>query len=108
MFGLFRIFKKKPRDFDKLIAPILPQLKAAGVKKLGFFGSFARGEERPDSDIDVLVEFAPDALSLHHLCDVGEVIEKYFRRRADIVLPDALRAHWKNAILPTVKYAKID
>lgn len=28
-----------------------------GVKKIGVFGSFARGEERPASDVDVLVEF---------------------------------------------------
>jgi predicted nucleotidyltransferase len=32
-----------------------------GFKELSVFGSFARGEQRPDSDIDLLVEFLPDA-----------------------------------------------
>lgn len=31
------------------------------VRELSFFGSAARGEMRPDSDIDLLVEFLPDA-----------------------------------------------
>ncbi len=32
-------------------------VKSLGVKRLGLFGSFVRGEQGPDSDIDVLVEF---------------------------------------------------
>jgi len=35
----------------------LQEMRAAGVAKASLFGSFARGEERPDSDIDLLVEF---------------------------------------------------
>lgn len=37
---------------------IVSILKRYGVKSIGIFGSFARGEARPDSDIDVLVEFS--------------------------------------------------
>lgn len=33
-------------------------LKRCGIKKASIFGSYARGEEKPDSDIDILVEFA--------------------------------------------------
>ena len=32
-----------------------------GVRELSVFGSSARGEARPDSDVDMLVEFQPDA-----------------------------------------------
>jgi hypothetical protein len=35
-----------------------PELKGRfGVAKIGIFGSFARGEERPDSDVDILATF---------------------------------------------------
>lgn len=35
-------------------------IESFGVKKLGLFGSFVRDEPKPDSDIDLLVEFQPD------------------------------------------------
>jgi len=34
-------------------------LRALGVRRIGLFSSFLRGEQRPDSDIDLLVEFDP-------------------------------------------------
>ena len=37
------------------------ELKARGVIHAALFGSVARGEDRPDSDIDVMVEIDPDA-----------------------------------------------
>jgi predicted nucleotidyltransferase len=38
-----------------------PALRARGIRSAAVFGSVARGEERPDSDIDILVEIDPDA-----------------------------------------------
>ena len=37
------------------------ELRAKGVKRAALFGSQARGDARPDSDIDVMVEIDPDA-----------------------------------------------
>ena len=46
---------------DKLRA-MLPELaEKYGVSELGLFGSRVRGDHRPDSDLDVLVSFHPDA-----------------------------------------------
>ena len=42
----------------KIIEKIAQLLKAQGATKVAIFGSYARGEERPDSDIDVIVEFS--------------------------------------------------
>ena len=50
-------------------------LKAEGVTKLAIFGSRVRGDNRPDSDIDVLVEVEPDAsFSLLNLIGVEHII----------------------------------
>jgi uncharacterized protein len=50
-------------------------LKAEGVTKLAIFGSRVRGDNRPDSDIDVLVEVEPDAsFSLLNLMGVEHII----------------------------------
>ena len=51
-------------------------LRREGVAKLFVFGSRARGDARPDSDLDVLVEVAPESrLSLLDLIGVGQIIE---------------------------------
>ena len=51
-------------------------IKAEGVTKLAIFGSRVRGDNRPDSDIDVLVEVEPDAsFSLLNLIGVEHIIE---------------------------------
>ena len=50
-------------------------LRAEGVTKLAIFGSRVRGDNRPDSDIDVLVEVEPDAsFSVLNLIGVEHII----------------------------------
>lgn len=45
-------------DRSGIIDRIAQALKQQGATKVAIFGSYARGEERPDSDIDVIVEFS--------------------------------------------------
>jgi len=51
-------------------------IKAEGVTKLAIFGSRVRGDNRPDSDIDVLIEVEPDtSFSVLNLIGVQHIIE---------------------------------
>ena len=45
--------------FEELRAKILPVLLPCGVKQIALFGSVVRGEDTPESDIDILVELKP-------------------------------------------------
>jgi predicted nucleotidyltransferase len=64
---------------DEIIAKLRANaaaIKAEGVTKLAIFGSRARDDARPDSDIDVLVEVAPDSsFSLLNLIGVEHIIK---------------------------------
>ncbi len=64
----------------------LPYLRAIfGVKRIGLFGSFAKGIQREDSDIDIIVEFEkPIGLKFIELSDH---IEKALGRKVDILTP---------------------
>ena len=59
-----------------------------GVKKIGFFGSIAKGIETEDSDIDVVVEFKrPIGLKF---IDLVEYLESLFNRKVDVLTLDGI------------------
>lgn len=62
------------------------------VSELSLFGSVLRDDFRPDSDIDVLVEFEADAaISLFDLVDMRDELAEFFGRPVDVVERSALR-----------------
>lgn len=76
-----------------------------GVKKIGVFGSFARGEGRKDSDIDVLVEFKDGFETFDNYMELKFFLEDLFGRKVDLVTVEALRPQLKEDILKQVSYA---
>jgi predicted nucleotidyltransferase len=68
-----------------------PELKQKfGVAKIGIFGSFARGEERPDSDVDVLVSFQVGKKTFDNFMGTRFYLEDLFKRKVDLVTDAAL------------------
>ncbi len=60
------------------------EIKACfGVKRIGLFGSFARGEQKEASDIDVLVEF--EKPTFRNFMDLSFYLEDLFGRKVDLV-----------------------
>lgn len=70
-----------------------------GVKKIGVFGSFARGEEKENSDIDVLVDFKEGAKTFDNFMELKFFLEDLFGRKIDLVTVKALRPQLKEDIL---------
>jgi predicted nucleotidyltransferase len=77
-----------------------------GVKKLSLFGSAARGEMRPDSDVDLMVEFDPASnTSLWDYPAMQDDFSALFdRRKVEFASPDILRNPFRRkTILPDLK-----
>ncbi len=64
-----------------------------GVLRLALFGSVLRGEARPDSDADVLVEFAPGAKSFDRFLALAELLEERLGLLDDTVYLRAKEDH---------------
>lgn len=82
------------------------ELLRLGVKRIGLFGSCVRGEERPDSDVDILVEFMPDRKTLAALVDLADYLERLLGRHVDLVTVQSLSPYIGPHILSEVQYAK--
>ncbi len=78
------------------------------VNELALFGSVLRDDFRPDSDVDVLVTFAPDAApSLFDHVDMQDELAEIFGREVDLVnrkgLEQSRNPFWKKAILGSAR-----
>lgn len=70
------------------------------IRKLALFGSALRDDFRPDSDVDVLVEFEPGHTPGLRIVDIEEELSQLFgNRRADMVNPKYLNARLKERVL---------
>ncbi len=66
---------------------ILPVLRKAGIKRSSIFGSFARGEETKESDLDLLVEL-PQGSTLLDLSGLKINLEESLNRKVDVITYD--------------------
>lgn len=55
------------------------------IKKLSLFGSFAQGKAEDDSDIDLLIEFSSQSVSLFVLCEIKSEFESKLNRKIDLI-----------------------
>ncbi|MDO8531202.1 MAG: nucleotidyltransferase family protein [Dehalococcoidia bacterium] len=74
------------------------ELKRFDVGSLALFGSFARDEAGPDSDVDILVEFERP-VGLFTFIRLQQYLEGLLGRRVDLVTPDALKQRMRSHIL---------
>lgn len=99
---------KPVQSRDRVLALIREQqntLQALGVRKLGLFGSFVRGEQRADSDVDFLVEFEPDKKSYDNFIQLAFLLEDLLGRRVELVTPESLSPYIGPHIIKEVEYA---
>lgn len=75
------------------------------LKRIGIFGSYVRGEETHESDIDILVEFESDFETFDNYTDLKFYLEDRFGRKVDVVTVDALKPQLRDIILNEVSYA---
>lgn len=67
-----------------------PEIRALGVARLALFGSVLRNQARPDSDVDLLVQFAPGAKTYDHFLALSDLLELRLGHSVELVTTEAL------------------
>lgn len=93
----------------EIVLQKLSELKATllqyGVTKLGLFGSTVREENRPESDIDILIDFQPELETYQNFIAVCDILENHFdEEKLDIVTFKGLSPYVSLQILKEIEY----
>jgi predicted nucleotidyltransferase len=78
-----------------------------GVKRLGLFGSYARGDQDENSDIDILVEFSLGKKNFDNFINLAFFLEEIFQKKVELVTTESLSPYLKPYIMKEVEYIEI-
>ena len=77
------------------------------IRKLLIFGSHAKGTARPESDLDILVEFEPGYTPGFTFYTIQEELSELLGREVDLYTPNSLSHHIRSAVLAEAKVAYV-
>ncbi len=86
------------KEVQKIVKIVVPILKKNDVVKAGIFGSYARGEAKKRSDVDMLIK-QKGKKSLLDLVKLEHTLEKKLKKRVDLLDYDGLSPYLKERIL---------
>lgn len=78
------------------------------MKKIGLFGSFVRGHQNADSDVDLLVEFEPDKKTFDNFINLSFFLEDLLKHRVELVTRESLSPYIGPHILAEIEYVALD
>jgi predicted nucleotidyltransferase len=82
-----------------------PLLMRFGVNSIGLFGSYVKGLQHKDSDIDLLIDFVPEQETFDNLMNIYDALEKTFKNyKIEIVTKNGLSKHIGSYILKETEY----
>jgi len=88
---------------NRLEEKILPG-KTYHIEEIGLFGSVARGEQTPASDIDILIKFQKGHSNLFNYIQLKDYLEELLENKVDLVMKNSIKPKLKDRILKEAKY----
>ena len=78
----------------------LPVLRERyGIETIGIFGSVSRGEDTPESDLDIIYSFRPEMDTYENLLDLGDFLEDLFLRKVDLVSVEWMSERFRASVM---------
>lgn len=87
------------KDIERIKLKVMPVLKRYGVVKAGIFGSYARGDNKKNSDIDMLIEVKGRKFSLFDLVGLELELKETLKKDVDVLTYEGINHLLKDRIL---------
>ena len=89
---------KQNNTLSEIKKRALPVLRKAGIKRAAIFGSYARGEQKKKSDLDILVEL-PKGMSLLGLVELEDNLKGVLKKKVDLITYKSIHPLLEDSIL---------
>ncbi len=86
-------------NLESIKSRIEPILRRHGVVRASIFGSMARGEARPGSDLDILIDFGPNRKSMFDLQDLEDELSTELGCKIDLGFFESLKPRIREQVL---------
>lgn len=74
----------------------LPEIRDRfGIRTIGVFGSVSRGEDTPESDVDILISFQEGQARFINMVYLGDYLEELFGRKVDLITHDGISKYMR-------------
>lgn len=94
-------------DILSLIRGAADRLTELGVRSIGLFGSFVRGDASDQSDVDLLVEFEPDKKTFDNFIEACFLLEDLLGRRVELVTAESMSPYIGPYVEKEVEYVQL-
>lgn len=89
---------------EKLVEAVKNNPHRDEIRKISLFGSYASDTPRPDSDVDVLIEFEPTAsIGLFDFVRIQRSFSEFVGKKVDLSTPSALSKYFREEVLKSAK-----
>ena len=95
------------KEITVLLRKNAARLRGFGLKRIGLFGSFVRGEQQTASDVDFLVEFEPRKKTFDNFMALSFFLEGLLGRKVEVVTRESLSPYIGPHILAEVEYVRL-
>ncbi|MBI4687586.1 MAG: nucleotidyltransferase family protein [Nitrospirae bacterium] len=92
------------KEVSNILLSHKKEIEEFGVKRIGLFGSFAKGKQKRESDVDLLVEFISGKKNFRNFIYLAFFLEDLLHRKVELVTPESLSPYLKPHILKEIKY----
>ena len=97
----------KKEEILKKIRENKEKIRSFEVKRIEIFGSFVRGEEKEESDIDIIVEFEEGKKNFDNFINLAFFLEELLGRKVDLLTPESISPYIKPYIEKEVVYESV-
>lgn len=92
------------KEVSEILLSHRQEIESFGVKRIGLFGSFAKGKQKSTSDVDFIVEFTQGKKNFRNFINLAFYLEDLLHRKVELITPESLSPYLKPNILKETRY----